>query len=177
MFLTPKSLLGNPLLKIAHVYASLPFILVPILIYILGSAKARGDVRELKSWTGEDLKLFIEILKNNKTHVIGKFNGGQKANFFLTLSLVIGLSLSGFIIWMKSMFSVSFVEFSFIVHDFLAEISILLLTVHVIFTLFNIESLQGIINGEVSSEWAEKHYPVWFCRKIEDNKNDAKRYI
>ncbi|VVB97875.1 Prokaryotic cytochrome b561 [uncultured archaeon] len=175
MFLTPKSLLGNPLLKMAHVYASLPFISVPILIYILSST--RDDISELKSWAGEDLKWFIEILKNNKTHVTGKFSGGQKTNFFLTLLLIIGLSSSGFIIWMKSMFSVSFIEFSFIVHDFLAEIAILLLAGHIIFTLFNIESLKGIINGEVNSEWAEKHYPAWVCGKIEVNKNDAKRYI
>ncbi|MCX9024570.1 MAG: cytochrome b/b6 domain-containing protein [Candidatus Methanoperedens sp.] len=165
MFLTPKSLLGNPLLKMAHVYASLPFILVPILIYIFSGQKTREDIRDMKSWAGDDLKWFIEILKNNKTHVAGKFNGGQKANFFLTLLLIIGLSLSGFIIWMKSMFSVNFVEFSFIVHDFLAEISIFLLAGHVIFTLFNIESLRGIINGEVNSEWAKKHYPDWFLKK------------
>jgi formate dehydrogenase gamma subunit len=177
MFLTSKSLLGNPLLKTVHVYASLPFILVPILIYIFSGQKTRDDIRDMKSWTGEDLKWFIEILKNNKTNVAGKFNGGQKANFFLTLLLIIGLSSSGFIIWRKSMFSVSFVEFSFIVHDFLAEISILLLAGHIIFTLFNIESLHGIITGEVNSEWAEKHYPVWFCRKTAVNKNDAKRYI
>jgi formate dehydrogenase gamma subunit len=165
MFLTPKSLLGNPLLKLAHVYVSLPFILVPILIYIFSGKKTRDDIRDLKNWTGDDLKWFIEILKNNKTNVSSKFNGGQKANFFLTLLLIIGLSLSGFIIWMKSLFSVSFVEFSFIVHDFLAEISILLLAGHVILTLFNIESLQGIINGEVNSDWAKKHYPVWFLKK------------
>lgn len=163
MFLTPKSLLGNPLLKTAHVYASLPFILVPILIYILSST--RDDIRELASWTSGDLKWFIELLKNNTTQVTGKFNGGQKMNFFLTLLLIIGLSLSGFIVWMKSMFSVSLVEIGFIVHDFLAEISILLFTGHVIFTLYNIESLHGIIYGKVKSEYAKKHYPVWFLQK------------
>jgi len=88
LFLTSKSLLGNPLLKIAHVYASLLFILVPILIYIFSGQKNRDDIRDLKSWAGEDLKWFIEILKNNKTHVADKFNGGQKANFFLTLLLI-----------------------------------------------------------------------------------------
>ncbi len=173
MFLTSKSLLGNPLLKMAHVYA-LPFISVPILVYILGSTKTRSDISELKSWEEEDLKWFIAILKNNKTHDSGKFNGGQKANFFLTLLLIIGLATSGFIIWMKSMFSVSLVEFSFNVHDLLAEIAILLLAGHIIFTLLNIESLHGIITGEVNQEWAEEHYPVWFSTV---NRNDAKRYI
>ncbi|MDO9099016.1 MAG: cytochrome b/b6 domain-containing protein [Candidatus Methanoperedens sp.] len=165
LFLTPKSLLGDPLIKMVHLYASLPFILLPITIYIFGSIRTRDDVKELMDWTQDDMRWFLEFLKKNKIHVAGKFNAGQKANFLVTLLLIAGLSLSGFVVWMKSMFSVDFVELNFIVHDFFAILSALLLTGHIVFTLYYSESLRGIIYGEVDAGWAQEHYPDWFLRK------------
>ncbi len=164
IFITTKSLLGNPPVKMVHLYASLPFILLPPVIYILSSTSTRNDIQELMSWSYGDLRWFAEFLKRNKTHVAGKFNGGQKANLLVTLLLITGLSLSGFVVWMKSMFSRGFVEFNFIVHDFFAILAILLLTGHIIFTLYYNESLRGIIYGEVEATWAKEHYPSWFSR-------------
>ncbi len=162
LFLTPRSLLGDPLIRRIHLYASLPFVLLPVMIYITGSSLTRRDVKELISWTGEDLRWFVELLKNRKTKVTGKFNGGQKASFMVTLLLIAGLSFSGFVVWMKSMFSVNFVELNFLIHDFLAILAILLLAGHITFALYNSESLHGIILGDVDKKWAEEHYPAWF---------------
>lgn len=156
MFLTPKSLLGNPLIRLVHIYASLPFILLPAV-----ARSTHNDIKELTSWTKDELAWFKGFLKKEKSHVAGKFNAGQKANFLMTLLLMSGLFFSGLVVWMKSMFSVGFVELNFIVHDFLAGVSILLLIGHIIFTLFNIESLRGIIYGSVDEKWAEEHYPDW----------------
>lgn len=165
LFFTPKSLLGDPLIKMVHLYASLPFILLPITIYIFGSIRTRDDVKELMDWTQDDMRWFLEFLKKNKIHVAGKFNAGQKANLLATLVLIAGLSLSGFVVWMKSMFGVDFVELNFIVHDFFAILSALLLTGHIVFALYYSESLRGIIYGEVDAGWAQEHYPDWFLRK------------
>lgn len=110
------------------------------------------------SLTGDELKWFIGF---NKIHVKGKFNPGQKANFLATVLLMAGLSFSGFAVWMKSMFSRSFVELNFVFHDFFAIISVLLLAGHVVFTLYYSESLRGIIYGEVNAEYAGEHYPEW----------------
>lgn len=165
LFFTPKSLLGDPLIKMVHLYASLPFVLLPAVLYIFGSVCTRDDVKELVSWNSNDMRWFITFLKKNKTPVTGKFNGGQKANFLVTLMIIAGLSLSGFVVWMKSMFSVDFVELNFIVHDFFASLSILLLTGHIIFSIYYSESLRGIIYGEVDAGWAQEHYPDWFWRK------------
>lgn len=165
IFLTPKSLLGDPLIKMAHLYASLPFVLLPAVLYIFGSARTRDDVKELISWNGDDMRWFIGFLKKNKTPVTGKFNAGQKANFLVTLMIIAGLSLSGFVVWMKSMFSVDFVELNFIVHDFFAILSALLLTGHIVFALYYSESLRGIIYGAVDAKWAQEYYPDWFRKK------------
>lgn len=163
LFFTQASLLGNPLLKMAHLYASLPFILLPCLVYAL-SKSAREDIEELSKWSRDDLMWFMEFLKK-KAYFKGKFNAGQKMNFVFSLLLMIGLSLTGFVVWMKSMFSVSFVELNFVIHDYLAVLAILLLIGHVVFTLYYRESLRGIIFGVVEGNWAKRHYPDWY-RKI-----------
>lgn len=159
IFLTPESLLGNPLIKMLHFYASLPFILLPFIIYLSSSTSNHNEIKELMSWTKDELEWFTGF---NKTHVKGKFNPGQKVNFLATVLLIAGLSFSGFAVWMKSMFSRSFVELNFMVHDFFAILSVLLLTGHVVVALYYRESLRGIIYGEVNAEYAEEHYPDWF---------------
>ncbi len=165
LFFTPKSLLGDPLIKMAHLYASLPFVLLPAVLYIFGSIRTRDDVKELMDWTEDDFRWFLEFLKMNRIRAAGKFNAGQKANFLVTLLLIAGLSLSGFVVWMKSMFSVDFVELNFIAHDFFAVLALLLLTGHIVFALYYSESLRGIIYGAVDAKWAQEHYPDWFRKK------------
>ncbi len=167
IFITPKSLLSDPPVKMVHIYAALPFIILPPLIYILSSMSTRNDIRELMSWSYDDIRWIVEFLRKNKTHAEGKFNGGQKANLLVSLLLIAGLSLSGFVVWMKSWFSRGFVEFNFLVHDFLAILAIMLLAGHIIFTLYYSESLHGIIYGEVEAGWAKEHYPDWFLRLLE----------
>ncbi len=150
LFLTPKSLLGNPFIKMIHLYASIPFILAPLISYIIGSLDMRKDIKDLTTFKSDEMKWFFEFFK--KTQANDKFNPGQKVNFLATMLLISGLSLSGFVVWMKSMFSVDFVELNFMVHDFLAEFSILLLSGHIIFALYHSESIRGIIFGVVDEE-------------------------
>ncbi|NJD52399.1 MAG: hypothetical protein FIB07_05970 [Candidatus Methanoperedens sp.] len=165
LFFTPKSLLGDPFIKMVHLYASFPFILLPLIIYFRGSISTRNDIKELMEWGKDDLQWFIGLFKMNKTDIPGKFNAGQKANFLLVLLLIAGFSLTGFLVWMKSMFSRSFVELNFIIHDSLAIMSIILLAGHITLALYYSESLKSIIYGKVDAAWAKEHYPDWFLKE------------
>ncbi len=161
IFLTPKSLLGDPLIKMMHLYASIPFIMILPIVYRSGSSYLHEDIRELMSLKNNEIQWFSKIFKNPRVDN-SKFNPGQKVNFFATLLIIIGLSLSGYVVWMKSMFSVDFVELNFMVHDFFAELSLLLFSGHTIFSLYHSESIRGIIFGKVDEEWAKKHYSEWW---------------
>jgi len=162
LFLTPKSLLNDPFIKMVHLYASLPLILSPGIIYLYGSIPTKNDIKELMEWTQDDLHWFLDFFKKNKTSITGKFNAGQKANFLFVLILITGLTLTGFVVWMKSMFSRNFVELNFIIHDSLAILSILLLTGHIMLALYYSESLKSVIYGTIDVAWAKEHYPGWF---------------
>jgi len=162
LFLTPKSLLGDPLIKMIHLYASSFLVLLPAAVYILGKKSVLSDVNELMYWTEYDFRWFVDLIKGNKSPDTGKFNGGQKMNFMVTVLFIGGFSFSGYVVWMKSMFSVDFVKFNFMLHDFLTVLALLVLTEHIIFTLYYSESLQGIIYGSVDEKWAQQHYPKWY---------------
>lgn len=120
----------------------------------------RKDIKDLTYFKSDEIKWFFEFFKTNPAN--NKFNPGQKANFLAILLLITGLSLSGFVIWMKSMFSIGFVELSFMAHDFLAELSIIIISGHIIFALYHNESIRGIIYGVVDEDWAREHYPEWW---------------
>jgi formate dehydrogenase subunit gamma len=167
LFLTSKSLLNNPFIRLAHLYASLPFILIPLIIFFRGNVPAQNDVKELMEWTNDDINWFTGLFKKNKADVKGKFNGGQKANFLVILLLITGFILTGFVIWMKSMFSRSFVELNFIIHDSLAIMSLLLLSGHIVLALYYSESLKSIIFGKIDAAWAKEHFPNWFLKEKE----------
>jgi len=156
IFFTPKSLLSDPFIRMLHLYASLPFIILPLLIYLLGSISTRNDIKELMEWTDDDIQWFLKLLNRNKREITGKFNAGQKANFLMVLVLIIGLSLTGFVIWMKAMFSRDFVELNFIIHDSLAIFSILIVAGHITLAFYYRESMEGIISGKVDSAWAKE---------------------
>lgn len=147
LFFTPKSILGDPLIKMVHLYASLPLVLFPIIIYLLGSESTRNDIKELIEWKRDDLVWLMELFKTDKTDIKGKFNGGMKANFMVVIFLIIGFIFTGFVVWMKSMFSRSFVEMNFIIHDSLTILAILVLAGHIMLALFHRESLKCIVYG------------------------------
>ncbi len=161
IFLTPKSLLGDPLIKMMHVYASIPFIMILPVVYRFGSLYMHDDIRELMSLKSNEIQWFLEIFKNPQINS-SKFNPGQKVNFFVTLLLILGLSLSGSVVWMKSSFSVDFVEFNFMLHDFFAELSLLLFSGHIILSLYHSESIRGIVFGKVDEGWGKEHYSEWW---------------
>jgi formate dehydrogenase subunit gamma len=165
LFITPKSLLGDPFIRMVHIYASLPFILLPLIIYLSGSISTRNDIKQLLEWGRDDMHWLFELFKKNKTDVKGKFNAGQKVNFLVVLLLIIGFSFTGLVIWMKSNFSRSFVELNFIIHDSLVILSVLLLSGHITLALYYNESLKCIIFGIVDAEWAKKHYLNWFLKE------------
>ena len=171
LFFTQKSLLGDPLIKMIHLYVSPLLVLLPVVVYIFGKKSVRSDVNELMYWTEHDFRWFMDFVNGNKSLDTGKFNGGQKMNFMVTVLLITGFSFSGYVVWMKSSFSVDFVEFNFMLHDFLTVLALLILTGHIIFTLYYSESLRGIIYGTVDEKWAQNHYPKWYTKTENKKKN------
>ena len=92
----------------------------------------------------------------------GKYNGGQKALFWMALLGGIALLLSGVVLWFPGEFGQTLREFSWILHD-VAFIAFLLLIIgHVYLGIVEPGTFESMVDGTVSKPWAKLHHPRWY---------------
>ncbi|MGE5405857.1 MAG: formate dehydrogenase subunit gamma [Candidatus Saccharibacteria bacterium] len=94
-----------------------------------------------------------------------KFNGGEKMNSVVTTTSCIIVALSGYIMWVPSLWSPGFVAFAYICHDIFMALATTMVCMHGYLGSFHPgsgESLWGMVDGTVKSEWAEHHHKAWY---------------
>lgn len=113
------------------------------------------------------LKQIDDVLNNREEKLphIGRYNGGQKLLFFTLLGCMIGLLLSGLVIWrayFSWIFPIGIIRFSALLHAFCAFILITSIIVHIYAAIWVKGSIGAMVRGKVSFGWARKHHRLWF---------------
>ena len=103
------------------------------------------------------------------------FNAGQKAFFWLIMLLGLSLILSG----LGRMFPVLGPLGQAVIyelHRWTALLLVVAFVVHSYLAIFaNPGTLQSIVSGSVSEDWAKRHHPLWWERvkeRSEENETD-----
>lgn len=128
----------------------------------------QGDVQ----W----LKQIGDVLQNHEEKLpkIGRYNAGQKLLFFGLIFCMLGLLLSGIVIWRAYFafyFPIEIIRAAALLHAFCAFLIILLIIVHIYAGLWIKGSIGAMVRGTVTYGWARKHHPRWFeeeARKSQD---------
>ena len=118
----------------------------------------------------------------------GKFNAGEKALFWLTIFLGIGISVTGYVLdfpviasWVLAV-STEFtqyrhvMEYAHVAHSVIAVLFIALIFGHIFLaTLFVPGTLSGMTSGKVDANWAKEHHDRWYeeTQKATDKKPDS----
>src|SRR5215813_2507055 len=93
----------------------------------------------------------------------GKFNAGQKMLFWLQTTSAILLFASGLVLWFPEVLPRALRVAAVLVHPIAAVASIGGIIVHIYMsTLVVPGSLQAMLHGWVTAEWAESHHPKWY---------------
>lgn len=106
----------------------------------------------------------------------GKFNGGEKLLFWLTIFLGIGISVTGYVLdfpaiasWIVGV-SPEFsqyrhvMEFSHVVHTVIAVLFIALVFGHIFLAIFFVPgTLSSMTSGNVDANWAKEHHDRWYA--------------
>lgn len=125
----------------------------------------REDVKWMKGVT--------EVLKGNEVGDVGRYNGGQKAMFWMMSLCMLALIGSGIIAW-RPYFAMNFpipvIRIALLVHSASALALIASIIVHVYAALWVQGTLRAMIEGVVSHAWAKKHHPRWY-REMTSKKN------
>jgi formate dehydrogenase subunit gamma len=116
-----------------------------------------------KQW----LKQMPDVLNNREEKLpkIGRYNAGQKLLFFALIVCMLGLLLTGIVIWrayFTFLFPIELVRFSALVHAFCAFVIITAIIVHIYAGFWVKGSIGAMVRGTVSYGWARKHHPRWF---------------
>lgn len=121
-----------------------------------------------KDW----LKAVPKVISHQEEGVpeAGRYNGGQKVLFWSLLVLMMGLLLSGIVMWRAYFgFPVGLIRFSSLLHALFAFGIICAIIVHAYAGFWVKGSVRAMTRGTVTPGWAWKHHRKWYRKKVRDN--------
>jgi formate dehydrogenase subunit gamma len=93
----------------------------------------------------------------------GRFNGGQKALFWVQSMATVLLLATGLVLWFPESTSRLMREAAVVLHPAAAIVSIAGIVVHIYMGTAAVpKALRGMVQGWVTPGWAARHHPKWF---------------
>jgi formate dehydrogenase subunit gamma len=143
-----------------HPWAGVAFSVFALLQFVHWGGEMRmteADKRFTK------LKNFLSYMRwQYHDDEVGKFNGGQKALFWLSSLAALGLLATGVVLWFPNYFSPLFREGSWVLHDLAFILFFLLILGHIYLSIAEPGTFAGMVRGTVTKAWARLHHPAWY---------------
>ena len=107
-----------------------------------------------------------DVVNNREEKVpeVGRYNAGQKLLFYVIVVCMVGLLLTGFIIWQPYFapaFGITLVRLAVLLHALAAFVLILGIIVHIYAAIWVKGTVRAMTRGYVTHAWAEKHHRAW----------------
>jgi formate dehydrogenase subunit gamma len=161
---------GGELTRIIH-----PFIGVVLAVSFLGMffRFVRYNFFNL-----DDVKWMLSpgaILRGDEEKLpeIGRYNGGQKAVFWLMSILIVALFVSGVVLWDEYFAAYTTIpqkRLAAVVHAGAAVITVLVWIVHVYAAIWVRGTIRAMTRGTVTGGWAWKHHRKWLRQEAKHGK-------
>jgi formate dehydrogenase subunit gamma len=153
---------GGPWTRILH-----PFIgcVMAAAFYLFAVQFWRDNYMQQRDWIW--LQKFKDVVGNREENLpeVGRYNAGQKLLFFTLVVCLIGLLLSGIVIWrvyFSDLFSIGVIRAAALLHAFFAFVLIFSIIVHIYAGIWVKGSVRAMTRGVVTPGWAWKHHRAWF---------------
>jgi len=143
-----------------------PFIgvLMFLCFAVFAARMFRHNLMARRDW--QWLGRFREVLNKREENLpeVGRYNGGQKLLFFVLIFLVLGLLLTGVVMW-RSYFAFLFpiwaIRLASLLHALFAFLMICAIIVHIYAGIWVKGSVRAMTRGTVTPGWAWKHHRAW----------------
>ncbi len=150
----------RPLVKAIHIYTAVAWLIALGLLAVAGDRqRLRRTLHELDTFDSDDRAWL------RGRHVPqGRFNAGQKLNFWLTAAFAVLFSVSGFLLWYGERDTRFRFASTILLHDGLMYVSLILLIGHLYLAVIHPatrHALRGMTVGSVSEDWAREHHAKW----------------
>ena len=151
---------GLSVARVIHPWAGLAYAFASIVMFFHWLSDMHFLPSE-RGWLGP--KVFEYMRYESDDSEVGKYNGGQKLLFWSVSLGMVGLLLSGLLIWFPRAFPRLLLEFAYIVHD----VTFIAFAVAIVFhiylgTVAEPGTFGSMIRGTVTRQWARLHHPRWF---------------
>ncbi|NYT70445.1 formate dehydrogenase subunit gamma [Pusillimonas noertemannii] len=153
---------GGTWTRILHPYVG---VFMFLLFFILAVRMFRHNKMDKndRQW----LKQFDDVVNNREDRLpeVGRYNAGQKVLYFALILLMIGLLLTGIVMWREFFglyFSVGLIRLASVLHAIFAFVMICAIIVHIYAGFWVKGSVRAMTRGTVTPGWAWKHHRAWF---------------
>jgi len=153
---------GGPWTRILHPFVGCVMVAA---FWLFGAQFWRDNYMQQRDWIW--LKRFRDVVRNREESLpeVGRYNAGQKLLYFAIVACLIGLLLSGIVIWrvyFSAVFAIGVIRFASLLHAFCAFVLICAIIVHIYAAIWVKGSIRAMTRGGVSPGWAWKHHRAWF---------------
>ncbi len=96
---------------------------------------------------------------------VGKYNGGQKATFWVFVASLCLLVATGFVFWQPwfaNAFPIPWRRVAVVVHATSAVVLILSVIMHAYAAIWVKGTLRAMSRGTVTDNWARQNHPLWY---------------
>jgi len=151
---------GLSVARVIHPWAGIAFSLASIVMFVHWLSDMHFLPSE-RGWLGP--KAFEYMRYESDDSEVGKYNGGQKLLFWAVSLGMIGLLLSGLLMWFPRSFPPLLLELAFILHDVTFILFTVAIVAHVYLgTAAEPGTFGAMTRGTVSKKWARLHHPRWY---------------
>lgn len=153
---------GGPWTRILHPWVGV-FMFLLFLVLAIRMGRHNRMTKEDRQW----LRQFDDVVNNreDKLPEVGRYNAGQKVLYFALIILMIGLLLTGIVMWREFFglyFTVGLIRLASLLHAIFAFLMICAIIVHIYAGFWVKGSVRAMTRGTVTPGWAWKHHRAWF---------------
>ena len=153
---------GGTWTRILHPFIGL--VMAVAFVFLVGSVW-RDNGMQARDWKW--LRQMGDVVANREEALpeVGRYNAGQKLLFYVMIACLLGLLLSGLVIWRRyfsEFFSLGTIRLASVLHALLAFVLICAIILHIYAAIWVKGSIRAMTQGSVTAGWAWKHHRAWF---------------
>jgi formate dehydrogenase subunit gamma len=152
---------GLSVCRVIHPWMGVVFFLSSTVMFFYWAADMRLEPSE-REWIGWRKAMQYMRYESDDSNV-GKYNGGQKLQFWLVCLAAAGMLLSGLLMWFPRAFPHLLMEFAYVIHDITFILFAMLIVIHIYLGIVaEPGTLVSMTRGTVTKRWARLHHGRWY---------------
>ncbi|HET9793482.1 MAG TPA: formate dehydrogenase subunit gamma [Thermoanaerobaculia bacterium] len=153
---------GLTVCRVIHPWTGAAFFLSTIVMFFYWLDDMHLEPGERKAWVSGGRAMRYMRYETDDTNV-GKYNGGQKLQFWLVCLAALGLLLSGLMMWFPRAFPRLLMELAYVIHDVTFVLFAMLIVFHIYLgTAAEPGTFGSMTRGTVTKAWARLHHGRWY---------------